>query len=503
MENAIEMKGITKRFGDVLANNSIDLTVNDQEIHCLLGENGSGKTTLMNILFGIHKMDEGQIFIHGKEAVIRSPRDASDYGIGMVHQHFMLFNQNTVLENIIVGEERSFCFLQKKKNFQEIKKLVDEYEFQVDLNEKVCNLSVGMKQRVEILKVLYRGAEIIIFDEPTAILTPQESSRLMEIIKSLKMSGKTILFISHKLPEIMQIGDRITVLRKGSVIETVHREDTDEHQLACQMVGREIKSIIKKEDQSLGEKVLSVEEVPLKKNHKSCSFDIHEGEILGIAGVDGNGQLELEKIITGLEKVENGRLILEGREITHKSILERKMTGMGYIPSDRFEFGILPNYSLERNFLLGNQSRKKFSRKGRIRKAELGKYSSEIVRNYNIKTQGISQIIGTLSGGNQQKVVLGREISQNPKFILAAYPTRGLDIGAAEFVHKTLLQKRSQGCAILLISADLSEIFSLSDHIGVLFENELVALGENDSYMRDRIGLLMAGKDGGVSGGGQ
>jgi ABC-type uncharacterized transport system ATPase subunit len=494
MEYAIEMKGITKRFPGVLANDAISLHVKKQEIHCLLGENGSGKTTLMNILFGIYKMDKGEILINGKKADIRSPKDASDLGIGMVHQHFMLFNQNTVLENIIVGEERTPLFLNYGKSRREIQQIIDKYEFQIDLDEKVCNLSVGMKQRVEVLKVLYRGVDIIIFDEPTAVLTPQESDMLMQIILNLRQSGKTIIYISHKLSETMSIGDRITVLRKGAVVASLDCSKTTPAELAHHMVGKDVNSELVRQNQDFGAEALSVQNVPLCPGRSACSLTVHSGEILGIAGVDGNGQLELEKIIMGILQPKEGRLFLKGKEITGMPTIDRKMAGIVYIPSDRFDLAMLPNQSLSKNFLLGNHERGKFTHRGLIDWEALEHYSEQIIQEYNVKASSTGQTIKTLSGGNQQKAILGREISQQPCLILAAHPTRGLDIGAIEFVHKVLLQKRSEGCAILLISAELSEIMALSDRIAVMYEGEIVANDLARQFTRDKLGLLMAGK---------
>lgn len=499
MEYAIEMRGITKRFGAVTANDNIDFLVKPQEIHCLLGENGSGKTTLMNILFGIYTMDEGQIKVNGQPVHIRSPRDASRLGIGMVHQHFMLFNQNTVLENIILGDERVPFFLDYEKSRKEVQSLLDRYEFHIDLDEKICNLSVGMKQRVEILKVLYRGAEIIIFDEPTSVLTPQESDILLGMIQNLREQGKTVVFISHKLGETMTIGDSMTVLRKGAAVANVLREETSVHDLARHMVGKEVETSLEREEVEPGECVFELADVPIWEHRKSCNLRVHEYEILGIAGVDGNGQMELEESIIGLRDHRQGHQYLLGEEITHEPTLLRKLKGMAHIPSDRHKYGILPNETLCRNYLLGNQEREEFKSHGLIRTQRLDRFSEEMIEKYNVYTSGIEQTSGSLSGGNQQKLVLSRELSQSPKFILAAQPTVGLDIGAIEFVHRTLLQKREEGCAILLISADLSEVMALSDRIAVMYEGEIVAVGDSSEFTRDELGLMMAGHLGGAS----
>jgi len=493
MEYAIEMRGITKRFSSVIANNKIDLCVKNQAIHCLLGENGSGKTTLMNVLFGIYSFDEGQIFIQGKPVHIRSPKDASDLGIGMVHQHFMLFNQNTVLENIILGEERTSFFLDYNKNRKDVEALLKQYDFKINLDEKVSNLSVGTKQRVEILKVLYRGANIIIFDEPTSVLTPQESDMLMQMIMNLRSQGKTILFISHKLSETMQIGDSVTVLRKGSAVANLKRNETTPEELARYMVGKNVDTRLTRKQIEPGSNVLEISGVPVWAGRKSCNLQVRRHEILGIAGVDGNGQFELEQSIMGLMAQKEGDTLLDGSSISAASTLKRKTSGIAYVPSDRYKLAVLPTQSLVRNFFLGNQDRKRFVNHGIIRTKEIASYTKSLIKEYDVRTVGIEQVIGSLSGGNQQKVVLARELSQSPRFILAAQPTIGLDIGAIEFIHKLLLRKREEGCAILLISADLSEIMALSDRIAVMYEGEIVATDKAEKFTSEELGLLMAG----------
>lgn len=496
MKNAIEMKDITKCFPGVIANNSVNLCVKEQEIHCLLGENGSGKSTLMNILFGIHKQDSGEIFIKGKKVNIKSPKDANNLGIGMVHQHFMLFNQNTVLENIIIGEERTRLLLNYEKSKKEIQSLIDKYSFNLNLDDKICNLSIGLKQRVEILKILYRGVDIIIFDEPTAVLTPQESDMLMDIILNLRDSGKTIIFISHKLGETMKIGDKITVLRKGNVAATIDCDKTSPEELARYMVGKDIETDLERSDYYPGDDVLSLMDVPLMQGKTPCNLSVRAGEILGIAGVDGNGQLELEKLIMGIDNITDGKIVFDSIDITKMPTIDRKMNGIAYIPSDRYEFAMVPTESILMNLLLGNHERKKFVKHGIVNLKEMTNYSMKMVEEYNVKISDINQPIQTLSGGNQQKVILSREISQSPKLILAAQPTRGLDIGAIEFVHKLLLKKRDEGCAIILISAELSEITTLSDRIAVLYEGEVAACDFAENFTRDELGLLMAGKKG-------
>ena len=421
---AIKMTGIVKCFGRVRANDGIDFTVNEQEIHCLLGENGTGKSTLMNILFGLYHQDEGEIFIHGKKAAIANPNDAYELGIGMVHQHFMLVNQLTVLENIIMGKEPAGLFLDKKKCEEQVSGLVEKFGFKIDLQEKVENLSVGMRQRVEILKTLYRGVDIVILDEPTAVLTPQEVDELFKILRQLKKDGKTIVFITHKLNETMALSDRITVLRKGKVVCRCNTSETNEKELAAKMVGRSVETVMTKKGQIRGDVVMELKNVRLlKKAQETVSLTVHAGEILGI----------------------------------------------GYIPSDRHKNAMIADFSIAENFLLGYQDKPQYNNHGFINYANLRKDAQEQADRFETKLAGLDQPIGQLSGGNQQKIILGRETSHDPSFMLVAQPVRGLDIGAIEKVHRTLLELKEQGKAILLISAELSDIMNLSDRIAVLY----------------------------------
>ena len=449
---AIKMTGIVKCFGRVRANDGIDFTVNEQEIHCLLGENGTGKSTLMNILFGLYHQDEGEIFIHGKKAAISNPNDAYELGIGMVHQHFMLVNQLTVLENIIMGKEPGGLFLDKKKCEEQVSGLVDKFGFKIDLQEKFENLSVGMRQRVEILKTLYRGADIVILDEPTAVLTPQEVDELFKILRQLKKDGKTIVFITHKLNETMALSDRITVLRKGKVVYRCNTSETNEKDLAAKMVGRSVETVMTKKGQIRGDVVMELKNVRLlKKAQETVSLTVHAGEILGI----------------------------------------------GYIPSDRHKNAMIADFSIAENFLLGYQDKPQYNNHGFINYANLRKDAQEQADRFETKLAGLDQPIGQLSGGNQQKIILGRETSHDPSFMLVAQPVRGLDIGAIEKVHRTLLELKEQGKAILLISAELSDIMNLSDRIAVLYEGRVSALFENGEYTKEEIGLFMTGKSAG------
>lgn len=498
MENTeiiLQLKHITKTFGKVVANKDINLSLRRGSIHCILGENGCGKTTLMNVISGLYRPDYGEIFINGDKAKIEEPRDAMKYRIGMVHQHFMLFNQNTVLENIIVGEERCGIVLDTKKQRQYLQDIIDQYQFHVNLDDKIKDLSVGTKQKVEILKVLYRGADIIIFDEPTAVLTPQEADHLMNIILGLKKDGKTILFISHKLNETSKIGDYITVLRKGQIVYESENHNTTAEKLAFEMVGKETRfSGFPRAPYRPQECILKVEEAQLWEGKEPVSFEVHGGEILGIAGVDGNGQQELEQLLVGIRKQKTGRLEFLGKEISQSPTLERKMNGLAYIPSDRLEYAVMENESLVFNYLLGNHSRESYEKYGLIQHSKLNKYAEESVKEYNVRTAGVEENIGTLSGGNQQKMVLSRELSQSPRLIIAGQPTRGLDIGAIEFVHTSLLKERDKGNAVILISAELSEITELSDRILVLYNGEVMAEDKADVFTRESLGLLMAGK---------
>lgn len=493
--DAIRMQGIVKCFALVRANDGIDFTVERQEIHCLLGENGTGKSTLMNILFGLYHPDEGEIYINEKKAAISNPNDAYALGIGMVHQHFMLVNQLTVLENIIIGKEQGGLFLDRKASEEKVSELIQRFGFQIDLHEKVANLSVGMRQRVEILKTLYRGADIIILDEPTAVLTPQEVDELFKILRHLKKDGKTIVFITHKLNETMALSDRITVIRKGKVVFRCNTADTNEKELATQMVGRSVETVVAQKGGAVGKPVLELKNIRLQaKAQETVSLTVHAGEILGIAGVDGNGQQELEAMIAGNMRVTEGAILMNGTPVEKMPIRERKKLGLGYIPSDRHRNAMVPSFSIMENFLLGYQEEPAYCKKGFIQFENLKKDAKRELERFETKCAGLDQPIGQLSGGNQQKVIFGRETSHNPVFMLVAQPVRGLDIGAIEKVHKTLLDLKEQGKAILLISAELSEVMNLSDRIAVLYEGEVSAEFENGAYTKEEIGLFMTGK---------
>lgn len=492
---AIEMRGITKRFPGMIANDQIDLLVEEGEIHSLLGENGAGKTTLMKLLFGFYKPDEGTIRIRGTEISGQTPRKAFSQGIGMVHQHFMLINNLTVWENVILGCEIGKGVIDKKKNQKKVQELSDQYNFELDIHAKVSDISVGMKQRVEILKTLYRGAEIIIMDEPTAVLTPLEVDQLLDILLKMREQNKTVIFITHKLKETLAISNHVTVLRRGRSVAIVETAKTTEEELASIMVGRQVDLKLEREKIKRGKPVFSIREVKLLPNAaKNVSITIHSGEIVGIAGVEGNGQQQLEEMIMGLEECREGSLVYLNRDITHCSTRKRVGMGIGYIPSDRFKQAILPTFSLADNYLLGNQFREDFIGHGLIRQKELESITGEAMVKFDIRAVDFNQSIRSLSGGNQQKLVLSREVGKNPDFILACQPVRGLDIGAINFIHQILLDLKKQGKAILLISAELTDIFQLSDRIAVLYKGELMSLNETEAYDNQKISLNMAGK---------
>lgn len=494
---AIEMRGITKSFPGMLANDKVDLLVEQGEIHSLLGENGAGKTTLMKILFGFYKPDEGTIKINGNEIKEQTPGKAFEQGIGMVHQHFMLINNLSVWENVILGSEQGKGIVDKKLNQEMVQELSDKYQFGLDIHAKVGEISVGMKQRVEILKTLYRGAKIIILDEPTAVLTPLEVDQLLDILVKMREEGKTIIFITHKLKETLAISNNITVLRRGKSVAEIETKNTTEEELAATMVGRQIDLTLKREKMKRGKEMFTIENVKLLPNaSETVNLKIHAGEIVGIAGVEGNGQQQLEEMIIGMQECPEGKLYYRGVDITKLSTKKRVEMGIGYIPSDRFKQAILPSFSLTDNYLLGNQFSGEYVKKGIIDHAHLEECVQKTMERFDVRAVDSNQSIGSLSGGNQQKLVLGREVGKNPDFIIACQPVRGLDIGAIHFIHKVLLDLKMQGKAILLISAELSDIFQLSDRIGVLYKGELMSLNKTESYDNQNIGLYMAGKRG-------
>lgn len=496
----IEMKNITKKFGDFVANDNIDLTVHKGEIHALLGENGAGKTTLMNILYGLYEPTSGEIYLNGKKTNITNPSVAIRNGIGMVHQHFMLVETFTVVENIILGMETTqrMGVLDINRATKEVEELSKKYGLHVDPNAKIHDITVGMQQRVEILKALYRGADILILDEPTAVLTPQEIDELMEIMRSLASQGKTIIIITHKLKEIKQVADYCTVIRRGKKVDTVKVADVTEEDLASMMVGRQVSFKVDKKEANVGDVVLKVDNLVVKDNRKlnavkGLSLELHRGEILGIAGVDGNGQSEFIEGITGLRPIESGRVILNGKDITNLSPKEIIENGMNTIPEDRQKRGLILDFTVAENMILENYHKEPFSTKGRLNHKAISDFSKELIEKFDIRPRDHMHIAGELSGGNQQKVILAREISNDPDVLIAAQPTRGLDVGAIEYVHKYLVEQRDHGKAVLLISFELDEIMNVSDRIAVIFNGKIVDIIDAKEADERTLGYLMAG----------
>lgn len=501
MDYIIEMRNITKEFPGIKANDNITLQLKKGEIHALLGENGAGKSTLMSILFGLYQPDEGEILYNGKKVTINNPNDATALGIGMVHQHFKLVDCFTVLDNIMLGVENTrLGVVEKKKAYEKIMKLSDRYGLFLKPDELVENITVGMQQRTEIMKMLYRDNEILIFDEPTAVLTPNEIKELMSIMKELISEGKSILFITHKLNEIMQVADRCTVLRKGKYIGTVDIKDTNVSELSNMMVGRPVELVVEKTEAKPKEVVLEVKNLTVKGSKQKkdlvhdVSFDVKAGEIVCIAGIDGNGQTEFIRALSGLDKTSEGNIYLNGKEITHKSIRERNTSGISHIPEDRHRHGLVLDYSLEQNMVLQEYFEEKFQKNGFIRFDEVRKYAKELIEKYDVRSgQGATTIARSMSGGNQQKAIVAREMTREHDLLIAVQPTRGLDVGAIEFIHKEIVKERDKGKAILLVSLELDEVLNLADRILVMYEGKIVGEFKNENINIEELGLYMAG----------
>ncbi len=498
---AIEMLHITKRFPGIIANDDINLQLKKGEIHALLGENGAGKSTLMSVLFGLYQAEEGTIKKDGKEVQINDPNDANALGIGMVHQHFKLVQCFPVLDNIILGvEDTKNGILQKAEARKKVMDLSERYGLQIDPDAKVSDITVGMQQRTEILKMLYRDNEILIFDEPTAVLTPQEIEELMSIMKNLAKEGKSILFISHKLNEIMEVADRVTVLRKGKCIGTVDVENTTETELSRMMVGRDVQLVVDKKPAEPKETVLHVENLTVaSKRHannavKNVSFDVHAGEIVCIAGIEGNGQTELVYGITGLEPVSQGKITLGGEDITHLPIRKR-LAKMSHIPEDRHKHGLVLDYPLDYNIVLQRYWQPEFvSGSGFLKKKEIREYANGLIEKFDVRSgQGAPTIARSMSGGNQQKAIIARELDKEHDLLVAVQPTRGLDVGAIEFIHSQLVADRDAGKAILLVSLELDEVMNVSDRILVMYEGEIVGELDPKKTTVEELGLYMAG----------
>jgi ABC-type uncharacterized transport system ATPase subunit len=496
---ALELRGITKRFSGVVANDRIDFDLRPGEVHALLGENGAGKSTLMNVLYGLYRPDEGEILINGRPVAMSSPKDAINRGIGMVHQHFMLIPVMTVAENIVLGNEprREGALLDLGSAEARVRELSEQYGLAVDPRSRIQNISVGTQQRVEILKALYRDAEIVILDEPTAVLTPQEATDLFRVLRSLAERGISIIFISHKLKEVLAIADRVSVLRRGKKVETLARADATEQGLARLMVGRDVLLRVEKQPAEPGEALMEIEDLVVRDDRgldavRGVSFEVRAGEIVGIAGIDGNGQTELIDAITGLRRPAGGTVVVGGRDMTTATARDVLDEGVGHIPEDRQARGLVLEFTLAENLALEDYRHAPDSRWGWLFPRRLLDRARQLLREYDVRGGGPSARASALSGGNQQKVVIAREVGRDPRVLVAAQPTRGLDVGAIEYVHKRLLAVRDEGKAVLLISLELDEILSLSDRILVLYEGRLA--GEYGAGVdEEELGVAMTG----------
>lgn len=501
-EYAIEMLGITKRFPGIIANDNITLQLKKGEIHALLGENGAGKSTLMSVLFGLYQPEEGEIRKDGKTVEIKNPNDANALGIGMVHQHFKLVECFSVLDNIILGvEPTEHGFLKKENARKKVMELSEKYHLQVDPDAIVENITVGMQQRTEILKMLYRDNEILIFDEPTAVLTVQEIAELMQIMKDLAAEGKSILFITHKLNEIMEVADRCTILRKGRYIGTVDVKDTTPEKLSAMMVGRDVNFKVEKAPAKPGKVVLEVKNMTVaggankKDAVKNVSFQVREGEIVCIAGIDGNGQSELVYGLSGLSELKSGSIYLNGQDVSKASVRQRSVLGESHIPEDRHRHGLVLDYSLENNLVLQTYFKSRFTNKfGFLKKKEIRSYAEKLIQEYDVRSsQGPVTQTRTMSGGNQQKAIIAREIDKDPSLLIAVQPTRDVDVGAIEMIHKQIVAERDKGKGVLLVSLELDEVMDVPDRILVMYEGEIVGEFKPDEVTVEELGLYMTG----------
>ncbi|MBQ1273917.1 MAG: ABC transporter ATP-binding protein [Cellulosilyticum sp.] len=504
MDYVVEMLGIRKEFPGIVANDNVTLQLQRGEVHALLGENGAGKSTLMAMLFGMYQPDRGTIKVNGSEVKISNPNVANDLGIGMVHQHFKLVHNFTTTENIILGiEPKKGLSIDLKSAAARVDELSKRYGLNVDPYAKIEDISVGMQQRVEILKMLYRNADILIFDEPTAVLTPQEIHDLIEIMRNLIKQGKSIILITHKLKEIKAIANRCTVIRRGKYIGTVDVKDTSEAEMAKMMVGRPVSFKVEKSSSKPGAPILTVENLSVLNNKKvlglkDFSLTVHSGEIVGIAGVEGNGQTELVEAITGLRKIESGKVSIESEDITNYSIRKRTLSGIGHIPEDRHKHGLVLDYTMEDNMILQVYYKKPFSKNGILNRKAIREYADKIIQAFDVRSgEGGASMARSLSGGNQQKGVIGREMEREPKLLIAVQPTRGLDVGSIEYIHKRLVEHRDKGYAVLLVSLELDEVMNVSDRIAVVNNGNLVGIVNADATNENEIGLMMAGVEGG------
>lgn len=500
METIVELRGITKRFPGIIANDNIHLDLKKGEILALLGENGAGKSTLMSVLFGFYRPEEGKIFIRGKEVDMHSPNVAYEQGIGMVHQHFQLIENFTVTENIILGAEPTKgLVVDMDEARRRVQELSNQYRLNVDPDARIEDISVGMQQRVEILKVLYRQAEIIILDEPTAVLTPQEIDEMMGILRNFIAEGKSVILITHKLKEIMEIADRVSVLRRGKMVGTVTIDQTTEQELAELMVGRKVSFVVEKKPNTPKEDVLKIEDLWVKDHRgldivEGLSLHVRAGEILGIAGVDGNGQRELVEAITGLRPVHKGHIFIEGDDVTGLDSAEMAGRHVGHVPEDRQRRGLIMDFSLAENLILQKYKQEPYSKRGILQPEAIQNKARDIIETFDVRSsEGERSLARTLSGGNQQKAIIGREIDLEPRLMIASQPTRGLDVGAIEYIHKRLIELRDKGTAVLLVSFELDEVLNLSDRINVIFEGKIVADLSADQTNERELGLYMSG----------
>ncbi|RYM06661.1 ABC transporter ATP-binding protein [Sporolactobacillus sp. THM7-7] len=500
MSYAIEMRHIRKEFPGIVANDDVTLQVKEGEIHALFGENGAGKSTLMNILFGLYQPDAGEIYVKGQKVKISDPNEANRLGIGMVHQHFMLIDKFTVAENIVLGSEPTRGGkLDMNQAVRMVRELSDRYGLDVDPLKKVEDITIGMQQRVEILKTLYRGSDILIFDEPTAVLTPIEIKELMDIMKRLVREGKSIILITHKLKEIFEVSDRCTVIRLGKVIGTVNISETNPSRLAEMMVGRKVRTPVNDTPYAPKEKVLEVKGLTVLDNRKvpavrQLDLEVHGGEILGIAGVDGNGQTELIEAIAGLRHVQEGQIKLNGQDITGRRTRKIVEAGLGYIPEDRQKHGLILDFTISENMVLQTYYRGPYARAGVLNHKVMARKAKQLIQAFDVRTPSEKTLARSLSGGNQQKVVIAREMDRSPALLMAAQPTRGLDLGAIEFIHNQLLEEKQKGKAVLLVSFELDEILHLSDRIAVIYEGRIMDIVKPKETNENELGLLMAGR---------
>lgn len=511
MEKVLELKGITKVFPGVVANDNVDLDINKGEIHVLLGENGAGKTTLMNIVYGLYQQEAGDIFVKGEMVNIKSPKEAIALGIGMVHQHFMLVHNFTVAQNMILGHETKKGWnIDYHKAVKDTEELSKKYGFNTDPNAVIEDMTVGQQQKVEILKALYRGAEILILDEPTAVLTPQEIIDLGVILRNLVKEGKSIILITHKLKEVITLSDKVTIIRRGKVIDVVNTKETNIDELAEKMVGRKVNLVVNKGEMRLGKTVLKVENLDVEDNRKlpavkRVSFDVKRGEIFAIAGVDGNGQKELIEALTGLRAVKSGKVELDGKDITGKSPKYAFEAGLGHIPEDRHKRGLVLKFSLAENSILGIHYKAPFAKGILMNYNKVKEHAKKLIENYDVRTPNEDVLASSLSGGNQQKLIVAREIEKDPEVIIATQPTRGLDVGAIEYIHKRLIEERDRGRGVLLVSLELDEVLALADRIAVIYDGQIVDILDVKEATEQKLGILMAGgtfkkeKLGGVS----